>query len=356
MDLIDVPQYLDSVRALQERFPYWDELDGKTLLLSGASGMIGSVLVDALMLRNQDLPQERRCRVIAVGRSREAMEKRFPRWLLCEELTILPHDVQQPFGELQGKLDYIVHAASNTHPLAYATEPIDTILANVLGTKNLLDLTARYAGSKFLLFSSVEVYGENRGDTEYFAEDYCGYLNCNTLRAGYPEAKRLSETLCQAYIEEKHVDAAILRLPRCYGPSMRWSDTKAIAQFIKKAVNGEDIVLKSEGTQRFSYVYAQDAVFGALYVLLRGETGEAYNLASKASDVCLKDLAQIVANCAGTKVVFDLPNEWEKKGYSTAQKALLNADKLCALGWSAAYDTQRGASETVEILRQIRSL
>lgn len=356
MDLIDVPQYLDSVRALTERFPYWDELDGKTLLLSGASGMIGSVLVDAIMLRNEELPKERRCRVIAVGRSRETMEKRFPRWLACEELTVLLYDVQQPFGELPGKPDYLIHAASNTHPLAYATEPIDTILANVLGTKNLLDLTARYAGSRFLLFSSVEIYGENRGDTEYFSEDYCGYLNCNTLRAGYPEAKRLSETLCQAYIEEKHVDAAILRLPRCFGPSMRRSDTKAIAQFIKKAVNGEDIVLKSEGTQLYSYAYVPDAALGVLYALLRGKTGEAYNLASNGSNAMLRDLARSAADCAGTKVVFELPDEKERKGYSTATKALLGAEKLRELGWDAAYDIRTGMRETIEILRQVREV
>ena len=118
--------------------------------------------------------------------------------------------------------------------------------------------------------SSNEIYGENRGDVEKFGEEYCGYIDCNTMRAGYPESKRCGEALCQAYIKQKGMDIVIPRLTRSYGPTMLMSDTKAISQFIRKAIAGEDIVLKSEGTQYYSYTYMADAVCGLLYVLLLG--------------------------------------------------------------------------------------
>lgn len=353
MQLMENLKYLDMLRRLTAAFPYWDRMEGKTLYLSGASGMLGSLLTDAVMLRNETVPSERQCRLLASGRNRRTAEERFFGWWGHPAFAFLEQDICKPLKPLPEIPDYWIHAASTTHPVAYATEPVNTILANVLGTQNLLEQAARSTGSRFLLLSSVEIYGENRGDTELFTEDDCGYLNCNTLRAGYPEAKRVSEALCQAYISEKNIDAIIIRLPRCYGPTMRMSDSKAAAQFIKKSVLGEDIVLKSEGNQIYSYAYAADAVLGILWVLLTGETGQAYNLADSKSDVRLKDLAQIAADCAGREVVFDLPDETERRGYSTASKALLDGGKLQTLGWEAHYDINTGIWETIDILREL---
>lgn len=352
MKLIDIPKYLDSLKSLHQYFPYWERMNGKTVFISGISGMLGSFLTDAIMLRNESLPQEKWCRIIGVGRNKAAAEARFERWLDSGAFSFIAHDISLALDGLPFEPDYWIHAASTTHPVAYASEPVNTILANVLGTRNLLELAAQNQGSRFLLLSSVEIYGENRGDTAYFMEDYCGYLDCNTLRAGYPEAKRTSEALCQAYIGQEGADAVILRLPRCYGPTMHLSDSKAVAQFIKKAVNGEDIVLKSAGTQLYSYAHVHDAVLGILWVLCAGECGQAYNLGDKQSDITLKALAEAAARYAGTRVIFELPDDMEKKGYSTASKALLNAEKLKKLGWAARYDIADGIRETVDILRQ----
>lgn len=354
MRIIENKRYLDMVDRLHEAFPYWERLEGKTLFLSGASGMIGSLLVDAIMLYNKRLPPERRCGIIAAGRNRAAAEERFGQWIDMEEFTFLEHDISMPLPPFDSGVDYLIHAASTTHPLAYSSEPVNTVLANVLGAHHMLDLAARKPDSRFLLLSSVEIYGKNRGDTTYFREDYCGYLDCNTLRAGYPEGKRASEALCQAYIQQYGVDAVILRLPRSYGPTMRMSDSKAIAQFIKKGVAREDIVLKSEGNQLYSYAHVSDAAQGILWALFCGKTGQAYNLSDSKSDTTLKALAELVAQYAGTKVVFDLPDETERAGYSTATKALLDPSKLKALGWAPGYDIQTGIRETIDILQAIR--
>ena len=353
MELINNERYRDLLHDFILGFDGWDRLSGKSLLISGATGMLGSFLIDAVMLRNSRVPADERCRILATSRNQETAERRFASWLRSEDFSYFPHDIaeQVSVSALPEPPDYVIHAASTTHPVQYASEPVNTIFSNVLGTKNLLELTAQKEGCRFLLLSSVEIYGENRGDVEYFGEDYCGYLDCNTLRAGYPEAKRVSETLCQAYIREKGVDAVILRLPRCYGPTMRMSDSKALSQFIKKGLAGEDIVLKSEGNQFFSYAFVADAALGMLCALIKGGRGEAYNLADSGSDITLKELAALVAETSGRRVVFELPGETERAGYSTATRAVMRGEKLKAMGWRPRYDIRAGIELTMGVLR-----
>lgn len=353
MELMENEWYRGLLDRTIQAFPHWGTLEGKTVFLSGATGMLGSFLVDLVMRRNERVPTGAKCRLIAVGRNTAAAKRRFARWFSLGEFCFMEYDITEPLDTLPWQVDFFIHAASTSHPVEYATQPVNTVLANVLGTHNILELAAKKTGSRVLLLSSVEVYGENRGDTEAFTEDYCGYLNCNTLRAGYPEAKRVSESLCQAYISEKDVDAAIIRLPRCYGPTMKMEDSKAVAQFIKNGVRRENIVLKSKGEQVYSFAYAPDAVLGMLWVLVRGETGQAYNLGDERSNIMQKDLAGLIADYAGSKVVFDLPGETERRGYSTATKALMDGSKLEALGWRARYNISAGIRETVEILRTV---
>lgn len=216
----------------------------------------------------------------------------------------------------------------------------------------MLEFAVEHHATRFAFTSSNEICGENRGDVEMFTEEYCGYINCNTMRAGYPESKRCGEALCQAYKAQNGLDVVIPRLTRSYGPTMLMSDTKAISQFIRKGIAGEDIVLKSAGTQFYSYTYVADAVSGLLYVLLKGESGEAYNIADECSDIMLKDLAAVIAGIAGTKVVFEIPDVVEATGYSTATKARLDGNKLMGLGWKAKYDLQSGMERTIAILKE----
>ena len=254
--------------------------------------------------------------------------------------------------KIDGRVDAIIHLASNTHPIAYVEHPISTIMMNVGATKGLLDIAAKNHDCRFLYASSVEVYGQNRGDAELFDETYCGYIDCNTLRAGYPESKRCGESLCQAYIREKNIDCVIARLARVYGPTLLKTDTKALSQFLWKALAGEDIVLKSKGEQYFSYIHCEDAVRAILMILEKGTCGEAYNVADEKSDIQLKDLAELVAGYSGTKVVFDLPTEKEAAGFSKATVARLDSAKLKSLGWTPMYDIKSGVFETINFIRK----
>lgn len=346
MELLNDSLYLEDLAGIAGLDLPWDKLKGKTVLVTGGAGMIGSCLIDAVMYKNAH--DGLGCSVIALGRDREKLHTRFSSYAENMGFRAICGDVNEPL-DIPGSIDYILHLASNTHPIAYATDPIGTITANIIGTQNMLELAAKNS-ARFLFASSVEVYGEDRGDTEKFDESYCGYIDCNTMRAGYPESKRCGEALCQAYISQKGVDAVIARLPRVFGPTMQMSDSKAIAQFIKKAAAKEDIVLKSAGEQLYSYAYAADVVSGLLTVLLMGKRGEAYNIAGRDSAVTLKALAETAAEAAGRRVVFQPPDGVEIKGYSKATKAVLDGSKLMRLNWAPKYTVQAGLVRTVDIL------
>lgn len=349
MNLYDNIEYMDDVKAVGALELPWVKMKDKSIILSGATGLLGSFLIDVIL--EKDISDNLNCTVYALGRNEEKAKVRFSKYYDDTHFVFIPYDVKQPFAKNDlGKVDYVLHLASNTHPMQYSTDPIGTITTNIIGLQNMLDFAVMHKATRFAFASSNEIYGENRGDVEFFDENYCGFINCNTMRAGYPESKRCGEALCQAYRAQNGLDVVILRFTRSYGPTMLMSDTKAISQFIKKGIAGEDIVLKSTGTQYYSYQYMADSVSGLLTALLCGNSGEAYNIAEEHSDIMLKDLADIIAGINGKKVVYEIPDSVEAAGYSTATKARLDGHKLKKLGWKPKYDIKTGMERTISIL------
>lgn len=327
----------------------WKKLKNKTIVVSGATGMIGKMLIDVLLLKNE--LNHINCKIVAVGRNKEKARKRFGEAFRRDDFEFIETNINQDVSQIK-KADYILHLASATHPKQYATEPVETVITNVIGLNNLLKKTVELRAERFLFTSSVEIYGENRGGVEKFNEEDMGYINCNTLRAGYPEGKRVGEALCQAYKEQYGLNFVVARLARVFGPTMLTADSKASSQFIKNVLQNEDIVLKSNGLQKYSYLYVADAVRGILYVLLNGESGEAYNVADDEFNVTLKRFAEICAEIARKKVVFNIPSEDESKGFSRATVALMGSDKIRGIGFRVSNKLKDCIVETIEIIKE----
>lgn len=322
-----------------------NRLYGKSFMISGATGLIGVCLIDALMHLNK---KGANITIYALGRSREKAALRLGEYFEDNNFHFVEREASESLLELP-KVDVIIPLASNTHPLAYSKYPIETININVKGAEQALE-KALVCNAMVLYPSTVEVYGNARGDDD-FTEDYTGMLNLATSRACYTESKRLSEALCQSYIAERGAQVKIVRLSRVFGPTMLMSDSKASSQFIQKALAGENIVLKSKGEQLFSYTYVADAVGAMLHVLLHGEEGVAYNIANEACNVRLKDFAQLCAEWADKQVVFELPSETEQKGFSIAMRAVLDNSRLKGLNWHPQYVMKDAVYRTLSILK-----
>lgn len=352
MSLLDSVKYQDDIQYVCDNQLPWDKLYKKTILISGGTGLLGSFLVDVIMHKNMN--HGLNCSVVILGRDEKKAKKRFEHYWEHNLFLFVEHDIASKKQiMIKDKIDYMIHLASNTHPIQYSTDPIGTITTNIIGLQNMLEFAFNQNVIRVAFASSNEIYGENRGDVEFFDEDYCGFINSNTLRAGYPESKRCGEALCQAYIAQKGIDVVIPRFTRSYGPTMLLTDSKAISQFLKNGIRKEDIVLKSAGTQFYSYTYVADAITGLLYVLLLGKTGEAYNISDEASDIMLKDLAVIIAEKSNTKVIYEIPDEIEAAGYSKVTKARLCGNKIKKLGWKAKYDIKTGIERTIDIVQEI---
>ncbi|MDR2929314.1 MAG: NAD-dependent epimerase/dehydratase family protein [Propionibacteriaceae bacterium] len=365
MHRLESATYCAEVDDIAELSLNWNALENTVIVISGASGLIGTFLVDVIMRRNAT--HRLNCTIWALARDMDRLLERFDIYGDNPGLNLGARDLAMGIGlrglltgagvdEIDpdpGRIDYVIHAASVTHPRAYASEPIDTIMTNVQGTYAMLDLAASANARRALLISSVEIYGENRDHLERLKETDLGYIDCNTLRAGYPEAKRVSEALGQAFAAERDLEVVATRLPRVFGPTLRADDSKASSQFLFAGMNGRDIVLRSDGQQFYSYCHVADAVSAILTTLLSGEPGQAYNVADPGFDIRLRDLAALIADQCATEVVFETPDDVESRGYSTATRAVMNAAKLRTLGWAPRRTLDEAIESTLTVLREV---
>lgn len=336
------PAYQKDLASIATVAP-WQELCGKRIAVSGATGLLGSQIVDFINYLNQRYAAN--IRIIALGRKPDSVLNRF-RYIDSSLFEVESFELSEQFPDI--KADYVIHCAGNSHPRLFAEDPVGTLLGNINGAEKVLRYSADY-GAVILLLSSGEIYGENLNNDTSMSESYTGHIDLSVARSCYTEGKRAVEALCQSYISQFGAKAKIARPCRIFGPTMTDTDNKASAQFIKNGLEGKNIVLKSNGEQLFSYIYSADAVSALLTILVKGGNGEAYNVASERCNVRLRDFAEEVAEEAKVNLVFDLVGEL---GGSKVTNALLNDTKLKLLGWRGKYNLKEAITQTFKILKK----
>lgn len=319
------------------------------VLITGATGMIGSCIADMLWVANAFFEQN--INVIVAGRNEKVLYQRFANFYKNDRICSAKLDVLQPL-DAAIQADFIIHCASNADPVNFSLHPVDTLLANVTGTANLLNYGMSHGMQRFLFVSSGEMYGQPNANLDDFVEEYCGYVDHTSSRACYPTGKRAAEVLCQSYISQYNIDAVIVRPCHIFGPTMTRRDSRAVSEFLWNAVDGKDIVLKSAGLVERSHCYVVDAAKAILQVLIAGECGKAYNIADRQYEMTIRDFAKKAAHAGGCKVVFENPSDIEVQGYSKVSRAVLDSSRLEALGWKPEHDQLSAIEKTVAILRE----
>lgn len=350
--LYDSQTWIADIDKVIEVVPELDRLVGKSVMITGAAGLVCSSVVDVLFRYNDT--HEEKIQIIAAGRWHKEMYGRFGEMVNRDDFTFVAYDASKTNNYLGVHADYIIHGASNASPNMIVKEPVETMMSNFLGMKYLLDYAREQRTKRILYISSSEVYGEKEGSEPYHEGQY-GYIDLLKARNSYSVGKRAAETLCASYADEYGVESVIVRPGHIYGPTASPHDNRVASAWSYSVARGEDIVMKSDGSQIRSYCYCLDCASAMLKVLLSGENCHAYNISNPNSIISIKEMAEILAKSAGVKLSMELPTDEERKGFNPMSNSSLESTNLLTLGWRGCFDAGTGFSHTVKILREILS-
>lgn len=323
---------LEDFKNLRELYsPLFESLDGKNILVTGATGLIGRTLVFSILQNTTS------ANIIAHVRNKEKAESLFFDVPNKERLSFLVSDIKEKFPKSE-PVDYIIHAASETSSKAFVENPVETIETAIAGTRNILEFARQQNIESLVYLSTMEVYGTPATDDKIF-ENQGTTLNTMETRSSYPESKRLCESLCKAYAQEYSVPVKVLRLTQTFGPGVSYNDGRVFAEFARCVIEKRDIILKTKGETKRNYLYIADAIAAILVVLLKGNVGEAYNAANEETYCSIFEMAQLVAKeCAKNEIqVVVQEQDISKFGYAPVLKMNLDVSKLKQLGWIANY-------------------
>lgn len=340
-------RYWNDVGEVAGEIPGIEKIYNRSVFITGATGMICSAVAEILLWLNKTANAG--IRIYLAGRDKTRVKNRFYCFDEGRDYYFTFFDAAEG-GILDLQADYMIHGAGNADPGSMSRQPVETMLANIVGLDRLLSAAVRGSTKRLLYISSSEVYGKKANAEPYRENDY-GYVDILNPRACYPCSKRAAETLCAAYAKEFGLDTVTVRPGHIYGPSITDTDDRASAQFTRAAAAGQDIVMKSAGQQLRSYCYTLDCASGILAVLLNGEVGTAYNISNRDSVVTIRDVAEAFAEAAGVKVVYSDPSDAEKRSYNLMDNSALDARRLELLGWRGRFDLKRGVGKTMEMLK-----
>lgn len=331
----------------------WEAFRDKTVLISGANGMLPSYMVETLLYLNEKYDYH--IKVIALVRNQKKAQKCFAEYYKNSALEFLVQDVAELI-KYHGDIQFIIHAASQAAPSYYGVDPVGTFKANTLGTINMLELGKEKHVEGFLYFSTGAVYGNVSNESALLVEDKQGCVNTLDVRNCYAESKRAGENACICYYYQYGVPVKIVRIFHTFGPKVNLNDGRVFSDFCKNILNNQDIVLKSDGLAKRPFCYVADAVIAYFMVLLHGEVAKAYNVGGdQAHEISIKDLSEMLVNLypeRNLKLLYDInPNDITYAKMRTPQQQIIpDLSRIQSLGWTQSYSVRDCFDRTIRAL------
>lgn len=325
----------DFEELLKLDIPF-ETFKNKTFYVTGATGLVGSVFIRFLLFLNDE--KDMNINIVAAVRNIEKAKKIFGDQY--EKVTFDVLDLGNKKSSYQEKIDYIIHAAAVTTSKLLVEKPVEAMRTAINGTEDILQLALNNNVDGMVYVSSMEIYGQ-KNTSELTNEEQLGKIDLSNVRSGYPESKRICELMCTSYANEYNVNVMSARLAQTFGAGVLPGENRVFAQFARSAVNGEDIILHTEGKSEGNYIYTSEVVSAFLYLLLYGKKGEAYNVANPKNHLTIKEMAELVADNFSdgrSKVIIDIPEDTQNLGYAPDTKLWLSNEKLSKLGWKPQVD------------------
>lgn len=325
----------EDIQFFASRFALATELEGKTIAVTGSTGLLGACMVHCLLA----LKAQRgvNLHIVAIARNMEKAVRLFGEER--EELSYYQYDFSstEPF-QPKRKVDYLFHFAAPTASKDFVEKPVETMNMVYMGMQNILNYAEQAKLESLVLASTLEVYGTITDDSTPLTEDKQGYLDPMATRSSYPLAKRAAEGLCHNYAVEKQVKVKVARLAQTFGAGVSKQDNRVFAQFARSVIHNEDIILHTTGELSRCYCYTTDAISAMLYILLKGEDGTAYNVANEATYISILQMAELVAKTFNPDHVHVVIEIQEGLGYSPTTKLRLDTQRIQSLGWTPYYN------------------
>ncbi len=325
----------------------WEDLDHTKIMVTGASGLIGSFFIYALIHRN--IKYKSNIHIIALARNMDRLRKRFGEF---SEVELVAQDVCNPIDFESSKLDYIIHAACDFQPKTNAVDPVGMCKTNVEGTFQVCEL-AKKTNAKIIILSSIGIYGKSEEKVP-FSNETVSDIDLSDSAYAYHEGKRMAEMICASYAKQYKIKYSALRIVRVYGPTMHETDSMVLSSFLLEAAQGKDLCLKSDGTQKYSYVYVADVVSAMFILMFKGEC-TSYNC-GEGDEIEPFNFGQIVEMIAEENQVAVHRigmNAQDKNFYSKTVYSVLTSDALLQLGWKRNTNMRKGIHKTSRFLRQV---
>ncbi len=274
-----------------------DRFSGKKILLTGAAGFLGCQFIHYFKTLNDSNILDKKCKLY----SWDNFIRGVPYWLkdFSDDKNIIVQEKDIIKDDEYPNIEIIIHAASIASPIYYRKYPIETIEANIIGLKNLLDFSKLGGVETFLFFSTSEIYGDPDKNNIPTKETYRGNVSCTGPRACYDESKRLGETLCVNYFQQHSVPVKIVRPFNNYGPGLNINDKRVIPDFFYNVLNNKDIIVYSDGKATRTFCYISDAIEGYLRTLLSDYNGESFNIGSESPEISVEELAKMIIKISG---------------------------------------------------------
>lgn len=339
---------LENTRCIQK-------LSEKNILITGATGLIGSLLCRTFIEMNDS--HGTNIKILSLVRNKEKFKKIFSKCDERNDVIVIEGDITDDMC-ISYDIDYIFHCASVTASKYMISNPVETIMTSVIGTRNMLELAKEKDVESFVYVSSMEMYGAFTDLGHDVSEKDLGYINPLAVRSNYPESKRLCENMCIAYLKEYGVPVKIARLAQTFGAGILPGENRVFAQFARSAIRKEDIILHTKGLSEGNYCYTTDAINGLLIIATRGNNGEAYNVSNPETHTTIANMAQMVCDEIANgeiKVVFDIP-ETNEFGYAADTKMKLDSSKLQALGWKPEVGLKEAYVRLIDYIKKTEKL